>query len=792
MIKYFLFFLFFTSCLTISQERWIKLNGPHGATITGLYAKGDTLLVGTGHQKGLIFFSTDKGNSWDKANIKVTPRFQDFVYSKQTNEFFAIAHYSGIYKSTTLRDWIEVFNTDEQFWSLGEDHIGNLYAGTQNGKIYFSGNGINWSLSIGNFGVRIEKFFLASDNALYASLQNKILRKDANSTTWLQFPIPSIQQNYQVFGEYTGDVYVNGISFIKRSSNRGETWENLDTNEFFSGNYAYNMLFNGNRIIAGFSDQTGFFGNGWGIAVSDDLGYTWRWSNTGLPPRLAGVYKLTKSGDDTFIGPRAAGVFKSTNFGDSWFPVNNGITAANTLDICFDSEGTIYAASWSNYLQKSTDKGLTWQSLPNGFEQSYFYTVIADDNDNLLAGTDEGVYRSTNKGESWTRTALLGSNNFSYRLFKDSTNRIYSLNYAAGIYRTTDLGNNWVRIDNGFSHSGFFSFTIDSNNQIYAGTRGGAIYKSNNGTNWVKIYQSNIQNSVVGGIAIAPNGYIFANNNYEGTLRSTDAGVTWIKVKTDIERQSYSPIEITNTGTIYISGSGDKLFKSTDNGDSWEDVSLNLVEVRKIIFDKNDDIYLATDESVWRSNPDFIPVELSTFTASVTENSVNLKWTTSTELNNKGFEISRSTGKDEWISLSFIPGSGTTTEPKEYTYTDNNLNPGIYKYKLIQIDYDGTRKEEKEIEVEVSNLPTEYALFQNYPNPFNPTTTIKYSVKEAGIVSLKVYDILGKEITTLVNETKSPGEYSVQYDGAKLSSGVYFYTMRAGGYVDTRKFMLMK
>jgi hypothetical protein len=147
---------------------------------------------------------------------------------------------------------------------------------------------------------------------------------------------------------------------------------------------------------------------------------------------------------------------------------------------------------------------------------------------------------------------------------------------------------------------------------------------------------------------------------------------------------------------------------------------------------------------------------------------------------------------EEWVSLSFISGNGTTTEPREYSYTDNNLNPGIYKYQLVQIDYDGTRKEEKVLEVEVNSPPTEYALFQNYPNPFNPSTVIKYDIPENGNVELSVYDILGKKITTLVSEYKSAGSYSAVFDASGLTSGIYFYTLKTPGYTSTRKMLLVR
>ena len=126
-----------------------------------------------------------------------------------------------------------------------------------------------------------------------------------------------------------------------------------------------------------------------------------------------------------------------------------------------------------------------------------------------------------------------------------------------------------------------------------------------------------------------------------------------------------------------------------------------------------------------------VPVELTSFTASVLQNekAVQLNWTTATETNNSGFEIlrgvypanSRTQNDNEWNTIGFVPGFGTTTEPKSYSFTDENVSTGIYKYRLKQIDFDGTFEYSNEIEVEVDFTPKEFVLYQNYPNPFNPT-----------------------------------------------------------------------
>ena len=204
--------------------------------------------------------------------------------------------------------------------------------------------------------------------------------------------------------------------------------------------------------------------------------------------------------------------------------------------------------------------------------------------------------------------------------------------------------------------------------------------------------------------------------------------------------------------------------------------------------------------------PHITPVELTSFTANTDKEAVILNWTTSTETNNKGFEVQKSVVRDQksdWVNIGFINGNGTTTEQQNYKFEDKNIiagkpayRSGRYLYRLKQIDFDGSYKYSKTTEVNIT-APEKFSLQQNYPNPFNPATTIKYGLpdqtrKEKILVTLKVYDVLGNEVTTLVNEQKEPGRYTTEFDGSKLSSGVYLYVLKTGNYIETKKMVLLK
>lgn len=186
-----------------------------------------------------------------------------------------------------------------------------------------------------------------------------------------------------------------------------------------------------------------------------------------------------------------------------------------------------------------------------------------------------------------------------------------------------------------------------------------------------------------------------------------------------------------------------------------------------------------------------VPVELGSFSANVNGNEVVLNWNTVTESNNSGFSVERMNEGEEFESVGFVPGFGTTTEPMSYSYVDNSLNAGKYSYKLKQIDFDGSFEYSNIVEVEVTN-PSEYMLAQNYPNPFNPATTVSFSIPNSEFVNLTVYNSLGQEVAVLINNELSAGSYNVNFDARDLASGIYIAKLTAGSFTDLIKMNLLK
>jgi hypothetical protein len=189
-----------------------------------------------------------------------------------------------------------------------------------------------------------------------------------------------------------------------------------------------------------------------------------------------------------------------------------------------------------------------------------------------------------------------------------------------------------------------------------------------------------------------------------------------------------------------------------------------------------------------------LPVELTTFTSNVVKNNVTLKWTTNKEINNKGFSIERTVvgNIENWFESGFVPGAGNSNSPENYQFTDNNLSSGIYKYRLKQTDFNGNFTYYDLTNTVSVGVPEKFGLSQNYPNPFNPTTKINFDLPVNSKVSLKIYDITGREISMLLNETKDAGFYSVSFNASGFPSGVYFYKLVTQNFSEIKRMILVK
>ena len=391
-----------------------------------------------------------------------------------------------------------------------------------------------------------------------------------------------------------------------------------------------------------------------------------------------------------------------------------------------------------------------------------------------------------------------------------------SIQYSQNFWSASGLGT--LRIS---------SFTISSDNTIFAGKENNfinsdKIYRSNdNGTNWIKS-DTGITQSSIFHMAVSPNGQIFADN-----FRSTDNGHTW-SVLPSAPYLNVKDIAVSNTASVYYASSTNGLFRSTDNGDTFTDIASSITSqnVLSVLPANNGYLYAGTLHDLYRSKDDGatwvavgLPLtpqvyalaegpseKLFACTSSGIYVSIDngdtwvSKWPFSapfssvviTSDGNNAFAgminfngtLHSTDGGDSW---NFFNDGLTDTYVNDIIITSTGTvfagtRDGVFKGSVVI-----TGIEEKEI-----NIPKEFYLFQNYPNPFNPNTNINFSIPNSSFVTLKVYDVLGKEVANLVNEELSAGTYNFNFDAAKLTSGIYFYRIQTDNFVETKKMTLLK
>ena len=366
---------------------------------------------------------------------------------------------------------------------------------------------------------------------------------------------------------------------------------------------------------------------------------------------------------------------------------------------------------------------------------------------------------------------------------------------AGYIVKTTDAGDNWnLELQSPGIHG--IDFVDALNGWVL---KNGAPFKTTDGgESWTEITSFPASDSWDAFFIDSINGFISRSN---GLFKTSDGGANWeITGVTDFLYGRFSNLK----DNLFMAGVP-RTYNSINLGESWDEImDLRDKSIRYIRLSEINRGYAVGDNGLIIRYLDSLitPVELNSFKGSINNsNHILLEWATATETNNKGFEVQRSEIRDQksgsgdyngWKRIGFVEGNGTTTQIHIYSFSDLNVIPGIYKYRLKQIDFDGSYNLSKEVEVKVT-APSKFRLEPNYPNPFNPVTTISFEVPEKTQIELVVYDILGRKIKSLVdNEVRNPGRYEMSFNGNSLGSGVYIYRLVAKNYSMTRKMLLMK
>jgi len=380
-----------------------------------------------------------------------------------------------------------------------------------------------------------------------------------------------------------------------------------------------------------------------------------------------------------------------------------------------------------------------WVQLPNnglGVYRNVF--SLLEVGNNIFAGTsDSGVYISTNNGTSWTHASFFGRD---IESIVSIGNNIFAASY--GVFVSTNNGINWTNsnVNNNYVHS-LYTF----GNNVYAGTeRDGIFLSTNYGTNWI---QTSLSDKVVCAITSIGNYFLAgtaAATNPIGIYLSTNNGINWYQ--SNLSYKSVGSFAILGNnifaGAFYNYG----VYLSTDYGLNWTQTALNNREILSLGVSGNN-IFAGTASY--------------------------------------GIYVTSNNGTS-WIEKD--QGFANTPSVKSFLITNNYIYVGTYGQSIWRrplSDFVGINNISTEI-------PDSYSLSQNYPNPFNPTTKIKFAMPKSGVAKIVVYDVMGREVQTLVNERLQAGTYETSFDGSALNSGVYFYKLITDGFTETKRMILIK
>jgi hypothetical protein len=462
----------------------------------------------------------------------------------------------------------------------------------------------------------------------------------------------------------------------------------------------------------------------------------------------------------------------------------------------------VFSSLINGGLARSTDDGSNWNwfspPVPSGI------SYISNTNFSLFIACDnQNIYKSQKNGSTWGSWQLLTPSGsvLSGKLITAMKiaswgGNLFVGTFSNGVYKFN--GSSWSTSNNGIENKRITCLLVSENtSNIYAGTNDGFYKSTNNGANWSL---SGFTSRSISNISMNSNEdlIISSHTNTNPTYkvhRSTNQGNNWVDITYNLPNIEAKYISPDSIGNIFI-GTANGCFFINNNDTTWNEINSGLYNynIQALEYSKNGFLFVSSDSGLYRSNY-VIPVELLSFTSSIFHNKVTLSWATASEINNSGFDIERKYENSNWTKIGFHVGSGTTTEHTSYQYSDviSDLTyRGYIKYRLRQVDFDGTSSYTNETSLLFDLIPSEYSLSQNFPNPFNPITKIKFSVPNSEIVYINVYDILGNEVKILVNEFKQTGNYEIQFDAIDLPSGIYYYRMICGSFSETKKMILLR
>ena len=752
---------------------------------------GEATYSGASYYGRGLLKSTDAGQTWQQitSGLPSSSYFSRLIiHPSRSSELFAALGSSGLYRSTNSGVTWQIAvsgRCDDVLYSLSGDTvfaigsgIGGIKRSTDAGATFQSFSSGLPSISRAHFD-----YCLSSPNVFYCAIYNSsattvtVYKSVDYALTWSQVATATDFRGSQAWYDLHCKVapdnpaiaYVGTID-LWRTQDGGNTFSNITLG--YSGGSVHvdqhNLVFH--------PAQPGTFlcVNDGGVWKSTDYGNNFTNLNSTLT--LTQFYRITAS---PFAPARILGGTQDNGTQQTYSTLNWAAAfGGDGGEVCFNSfdQNYIIGETQNNGMVRTTNSGASWVNATSGISSTetpaWVAPIIAHPSvSGVFYTARQKVYKSTNNGQSWTAISTANVNGTSavreMAISKTRPDLMYASS-AGVLFRSEDGGITWTNVSvNGLPNKTISSVYIHPENAdialvTYLGFGGGKVYKTtNSGASWVSI-NGNLPDSPVSDIfiytedIINPNTYFIATD--VGVFYTKDNGSTWVEAfdglpNTVIKHLDYSP--------------GRKVLRAGTHG-----------------------------RGVYEAYIDFaLPVELKLLTADFANGAVTLQWITATETNNHGFEIQRKFKGEDWTSIGYVPGHGTTLNENRYYFEDQFISSytGTALYRLKQVDLDGSFLYSSIVDAEIKAV-SHFLLQQNYPNPVNPSgsTTIGYSVSSPGNAEICLYNSMGEKIKTLFSGRRDAGEYQILLNTNDLPSGIYFYRLQSSTGQINRKLTVLR
>ncbi len=707
---------------------------------------------------------------WQQTNGPSGGTVKVVAVNKTNGYIFAFVEGAGMFRSTDDGEsWVPANSGlhDRILQTIAINSHGDVFAGTNDQGVFRSTNhGESWlqvnsGIAATHRNIRALAVNSSTGDLFAGASLAGLYRSRDNGNTWAPLPTGlsgAVTIQALALKQGTSVVFAGTDNRgVLRSTDNGNTWTPIDTSSIYKNIRTLIVAASG-AVFAG-ADSASVKR---AILLSTDNGESWKQV---LSPASSVMWFALNSSDHIWAGTAGSGVYVSADNGGNWQLRNNGLRGYSILTIAFTANNHVFAGAHCSGIFRSTNDGASWEAMNNGLSYTKILSLAASPTTGtIVAGSHcGGVFRSSDSGNNWSWAGLPGASvraliGLSNGYFLVGTARLFLFETQGDIYRSTDDGATWAEVTP--DNDAYFSFAVGPAGEVYAGTG---------------FYQYSFPFDVF---------------DYGDIYRSTNNGASWSRVASKLDDFVYA-LAVTSKGVVIV-GTGEGIYRSF--GEFWH--KLRSADTRSLVIQPTTEyIFAGTTGGIHRASPDgdnwdiVLPLPGNVTWSLVSTNDGRLYAGTETSgvLRSTDHEGLRWEPLNEGLEYEDVR-SLTFNRAREEIFAGTN-DGGVFRHvEVINNVTEGASS---------AGVPNAFVLHANTPNPFNPSTRINYDLPQAVEVRLHIFDIAGRHVRTLVNQTQPAGRYAITWDGRnehgrQVASGTFICCFQAGSFMQTRRMALVR